>query len=303
MTKPAIMIGLGEILWDILQSGKVLGGAPANFAYMSSVLGDQGIVASRVGNDDRGREACRVMERLGLTTEYVQQDGERETGTAVVSIGPKGQPTFLIKEFVAWDFLHWSPEWLNLSANANVICFGTLAQRSPVSAATIECFLQNAPESTLLICDVNLRQSFYNQDVLNRSFQHADILKLNQDELLQVGSLLRLGNGGEEAIARRLLAEYGLRLVCVTRGDLGSLLVSEAQAVEHSGFRVEVADAVGAGDAFTACLAHHYIRERPLEEISDAANRFAAWVATQRGATPPVSAGLLQNILAGVVPP
>jgi fructokinase len=300
MTKPALMVGLGEILWDMLPSGKVMGGAPANFAYMTSVLGDQGIVASRVGNDDLGREACKVMQQLGLATEYLQQDEQRETGTAVVSLDPSGQPTFLIKEFVAWDFLEWSPDWQNLSARADVICFGTLAQRSPISALTIERFLRNAPETALRICDVNLRQSFYNQEVLRRSFQHADILKLNQQELRQVASLLRLGNGGEDAIATRLLSECSLRLVCVTRGDCGSLLVSEAETVEHPGFRVKVADAVGAGDAFTACLAHHYLRERPLEEISEAANRFASWVATQRGATPPITPAQLHNILAGV---
>jgi fructokinase len=303
MTKPAIMIGLGEILWDLLPSGKVLGGAPANFAYMTSLLGDRGIVASRVGNDELGREACRVLQRLGLATECVQRDGEHETGTAVVSIDPGGQPTFLITELVAWDFLCWSPEWLNLSAKADVVCFGTLARRSPVSAATIERFLQNTPKSALRICDANLRQSFYSQDVLHRSFQHADILKLNHHELLQVASFLKLGDDSEEVIARRLLADYGLRLVCVTRGDRGSLLVSETKTVEHGGFRVKVTDAVGAGDAFTACLAHHYLRQCPLEEISDAANRFAAWVATQRGAMPPVSAGQLQSILAGVALP
>jgi fructokinase len=147
---------------------------------------------------------------------------------------------------------------------------------------------------------VNLRQSFYSQEVLRRSFQHAHIVKLNEQELQQVAALLRMGNGGEETLAKRLLTEFDLQLVCITRGGRGSVLVSEAETVTHEGFRVKVADAVGAGDAFTACLAHHYLRERSLEEISEAANRFAAWVATQRGATPPITAAQLQSILAGV---
>ncbi len=303
MNGPAVMIGVGEVLWDLLPTGRVLGGAPANFAYMTNVLGDHGIVASRVGRDELGREACIVMQRLGLSIDHVQQDEARPTGTAVVSIGPGGQPTFLIKELVAWDFLQSSPEWEELSARADVVCFGSLAQRSPISASAIERFLKNVPKAGLRICDVNLRQSFYSHEILRRSFQHADIVKLNEEELLRVASLLGLGNGGDRALAKRLLDEFSLRLVCITRADRGSVLVSQAETVEHAGFRVKVEDAVGAGDAFTACLAHHYWRGCSLKETSEAANRFASWVATQRGATPPITPGQLQNILAGLALP
>jgi fructokinase len=300
MTKLAVMIGLGEVLWDLLPSGKVLGGAPANFAYMSSVLGNEGVVASRVGDDEPGREACRVMEYLGLSASYVQHDDQHETGTAAVLIDARGQPTFNLKERVAWDFLQWTPAWEELSARADAICFGTLAQRAPDSAATIDYFLRNAPEKALRICDVNLRQSFYSKAVLRKSFQHAHLVKLNEQELLQASFLLELGIGSEQALAQRLLHECGLRLVCITRGARGSLLVSEDEMVEHKGFRVKVADAVGAGDAFTACLVHHYLRGHSLEDISEAANRFAAWVATQIGATPLIPRTQLQNILSGV---
>ena len=297
MTEPALMIGLGEVLWDLLPSGKVLGGAPANFAYMSSVLGDQGIVASRIGNDDLGRDACRVMQELGLSTAYVQHDERHETGTATVSIDTAGQPNFTIQNSVAWDFLDWSPQWEELSSRADVVCFGSLAQRSEKSAATIERFLKNTPKNTLRICDVNLRESFYTQGVLRRSFQYADIVKLNDQELLQVSYIFKLGIGTHEMLAQRLLHLCDLRLVCITCGSRGSLLVTEGEAVEHKGFRVTVADAVGAGDAFTACLAHHYLRGHSLQEISESANRFASWVATQPGATPPISTDKLQSIL------
>lgn len=298
MTK-AVMIGLGEVLWDVLPSGRVLGGAPANFAYMANVLGDQGVVASRVGDDELGREARRVMEGLGLDTSYIQQDEEHETGTATVSIDGAGQPNFTIKESVSWDFLQFTEAWEGLSARADVICFGSLAQRMPASAATIERFLKNAPPNALRICDVNLRQSFYGREVLFQSFDYAHIVKLNEQELSEVANLFGFGAGSEETLARRLLHTCDLRLVCVTRGARGSLLVSEGLKVEHNGYRVKVADAVGAGDAFTACLAHRYLRGRPLEEISESANRLASWVATQRGATPPVAAGQLRDILSG----
>ena len=301
MVKPAVMIGLGEVLWDILPSGKVLGGAPANFAYMTNVLGDEGIVASRIGNDELGREACEVIQRLGLKTSYLQQDSQHQTGTAAVSIDAAGQPNFTIQEPVAWDFLQWTAEWEELSSRADVVCFGSLAQRSPESAAAIESFLRNAPAEALRIFDVNLRQSFYNKAVLRKSFQHAHIVKLNEQELLQISQLLHLGSGTEEMLAKRLLAEYSLRLVCITLGDRGSILVSEAQTVEHGGFRVKIADAIGAGDAFTACLAHYYLRGYSLADLSEFANRFASWVATQRGATPSIGDGQLQEILTGAV--
>jgi fructokinase len=299
MTKPALMIGLGEVVWDLLPSGKVLGGAPANFAYMANVLGHHGIVASRVGNDDLGRAACRVMRELGLSTAYLQIDDHHETGTAIVSIDGVGQPNFTIKESVAWDFLQGSAKWQELAARADVVCFGSLAQRSRISAATIEGFLRTASKHAMCICDVNLRQSFYNSGVLRRSFQHADIVKLNDQELPLVTSLLGLGSGSEETLAKRLLDECDLGLVCITRGARGSLLVSQEQMIEHRGFRVKVADAVGAGDAFTACLAHHYVRGHALEEISESANRFASWVATQTGATPRITSSELQKIFNG----
>ncbi len=299
MNKPVLMVGLGEVLWDILPSGKALGGAPANFAYMTNVLGNQGIVASRVGNDELGREACRVMHNLGLDTSYVQRDDRHETGTAKVVIDGVGQPKFTIKESVSWDFLQWTEMWEELSSRADVICFGSLAQRSPESAVTIDYFLAHAPRKALRIFDVNLRESFYNLDLLKKSFQHADRVKLNEQELPQVSHLLKLGIGTDEILAQRLLSDYDLRLVCVTRGARGSLLISPKETVEHKGFRVKVADAVGAGDAFTACLAHHYYRGLSLEEISESANRFASWVATQTGATPRIDADQLQDIMNG----
>jgi fructokinase len=294
------MIGLGEVLWDVLPTGRVLGGAPANFAYMTNVLGDQGIVASSVGNDELGREACQLLQKLGLNTSYLQRDDLHETGIATVTIDGTGQPNFTIKESVAWDFLDWTADWEELSARAEVICFGSLAQRSSTSAGTIDRFLQNAHPKTIRIFDVNLRQSFYNKDVLRKSFEYADIIKLNEHELIQVSSLFELGKGTAEFLARRLQQDLDLKLVCITRADRGSLLVSREQTVEHAGFQVTVGDAVGAGDAFTACLAHHYVRGNPLQQISEAANRFASWVATQRGATPPITPDQLQRILAEV---
>ena len=291
------MVGLGEVLWDLLPSRKALGGAPANFAYIAKVFGNQGIVASRLGNDDLGREAYQAMNNVGLDTTYVQVDGEHETGVAGVLLDSEGQPNFTIKTEVAWDFLQWTPAWKELSSRVDVVCYGSLAQRCQTSASTIERFLQNTPSKALHICDANLREPFYNVDTLRKSFQFADILKLNEQELFQVASSFELGSGDEIELSKKLLREFDLDLICVTKGARGSLLVSEHEQISHRGIDAEVADAIGAGDAFTACVAHYYIQGRPLEEISELANRFAAWVATQVGATPPVSKAQLAQIM------
>jgi fructokinase len=286
MNHSALMVGLGEVLWDLLPTGKVLGGAPANFAYMANLLGNRGVVASSIGDDELGREAHQVLQGLTLGTEYLQHDNRHTTGTAQVSIAEDGQPTFTIQESVAWDFLLWTEVWRELSAHADVVCFGSLAQRSPVSAGTIDRFLRNASGNAIRVFDVNLRQSYYSAKILDRSLKHADIVKLNDQELPHVAVVLGLELGNEKELARQLLDKYCLKLVCVTRGAKGSLLVSKDQEAEHKGFRVKVADTVGAGDAFTACMAHHFLRGKSLEEISESANRFASWVASQVGATP-----------------
>jgi fructokinase len=298
MRKPALMVGLGEVLWDLLPSGKVLGGAPANFAYMASALGDTGIVASRVGSDSLGRAARQQMEALGLSTKYLQQDSEFHTGTADVVPDVAGQPAFTIGEPSAWDRLEWTSEWEDLSAAADAICFGSLAQRSSLSAETIARFLRNSRPEALRIFDVNLRQSYFSREVLERSLRLANIVKLTDQELAEVGSLLGFGSDGAAELARHLLCECDLKLVCVTRGARGSLLVAEGETAEHSGFPVKVVDAVGAGDAFTACLAHHFMRGRTLNEISEYGNRFASWVATQVGATPAIDRLKAQELFA-----
>lgn len=294
-----LMVGLGELLWDLLPSGKVLGGAPTNFAYIARILGDEGIVASRIGKDELGREACDVMKSLGLSTTYLQHDDEQQTGTAGIVLHAGGQPRFTINQPAAWDFLEWTPAWEELSARTDVVCFGSLAQRSAVSAATIDRFITNLPETALRVCDVNLREPFYSVDTLRRSFEYADIVKVNQDELLLISVLMGMGTNDAAVIARKLMDEFDLKLVCITRGENGSLLISENRSVEHSGFKIKVADSIGAGDAFTACLAHYYLSGRTLEEISERANRIGSWIATQVGATPAIQGTQLEDILKG----
>jgi fructokinase len=292
--------GLGEILWDMLPEGKHLGGAPTNFAYLTSLLGDEGVVASRIGSDQLGQETIEKAADLGLGTQFIQNDPQQPTGTARVNVDSDGQPVFVITEPVAWDFLQWSPEWQSLAQNLDIVCFGTLAQRSPQSRETIRQFLNAAPKSALRVFDMNLRQEYFSAEVLDASFKLAHIVKLNHEELSRAMNLLGLKFGSEEDAARRLRAIYGLKLICVTRGARGSLLVSPSGTTSHPGFRVKVVDTIGAGDGFTAALAHHFVRGAPLEQINESANRFASWVASQAGGTPSLGGQRLEDVLAKV---
>jgi len=290
-------VGLGELLWDLLPTGACLGGAPANFAYITQLIGDEGIVASRVGRDRRGDEAMQRMAELGLSADHVQRDGGHSTGTAGVEIDARGQANFEIAENVAWDFLEWTRHWQHLATGTDAVCFGSLAQRSEGSRATIRRFLKATPPGTVKIFDVNLRQAYYSGDVLAESLKLADLVKVNDEELPKIVGLQQFPHNDEISSARRLLEAYELKMVCVTRGPRGSLLVERERACEHAGFRVKVADTVGSGDAFTAGLVHEYLRGQPLEVMSETANRVGAWVASQMGAMPRPGPGGLKETL------
>jgi fructokinase len=300
------IVGLGEVLWDLLPERTCLGGAPANFAYITTLMGDRGIVASRVGEDSRGMHALQRMKELKLDVDHVQQDEKHATGTVRVELDSQGVARFEIAHPVAWDFLEWTADWQQLAESADAVCFGSLAQRSEGSRATILRFVHAMRADAVKVFDVNLRQSYYSREVLAESMRLADILKLNDEELPKVMSLdgLDSSRGDELGAARRLIGEYGLKLVCITRGGRGSLLVSgesarDGEVSEHSGFRVRVGDTVGAGDAFTAGLLHEYLRGAALDRMNEVANRVGAWVASEVGATP-VPKGKLERTLAGI---
>jgi fructokinase len=290
------IVGLGELLWDLLPAGKQLGGAPANFAYITNLLGNKGVPASRVGNDSLGDAALQRLTQLGVSTEFVQRDALHPTGSVNVEID-RGQPRFEILQSVAWDFLDWSQPWQRLAADADAVCFGSLAQRSAQSQSTIRSFLNATRPRAVRVFDVNLRQNFYSRQVLAESMRLATIVKLNHEELPKIMHLFEIASHGEMDSAQRLLSMHDLKLVCITRGDGGSLLISANECSEHAGIKVKVADTVGAGDAFTAAMVHGYLRGSSLKQINESANRVGAWVASQPGAMPvPKVAGLPQTL-------
>lgn len=281
-----VIVGLGELLWDMLPSGPQLGGATANFAYFASLLDEEGIVASRVGRDELGATAVSRISGLGLATDAIQRDEVHPTGTVDVTIGPDGQPDFIINGGVAWEHMAWTPEWSALAMRADAVCFGTVSRHQAGSIGAVTAFLETLRPPALSLFDVNLRQDRYSPALLHDSLQLVRIVKLNDEELRTVCPLLDIGGEDLESMARRLREAYELEVVCVTRGAEGSLLVTASEAVSHPGVPVDVVDTIGAGDAFTAVLASGYLRGAPLERISEAANRLGAWVASRTGAMP-----------------
>jgi fructokinase len=227
----------------------------------------------------------------------LQLDKKSPTGTVKVQVFEDGQPKFQIAENVAWDNFEWTSQWQALAARTAAVCFGSLAQRSDRSRTAIRLFLQNLRPNAVKIFDVNLRESFFSADILRESAKSADIMKVNEDELSQVVQLLGYKPNAKEAAASWLLRTCGLKLVCVTEGARGSSLVAADGVHRHPGFPTEVADTVGAGDAFTAALIHHYLRGATLDEMNEAANRMGSWVASQVGATPKPDVKLLKSIL------
>jgi fructokinase len=290
-------VGIGEVLWDLLPGGRQLGGAPANFAYHASALGAEGILVSRVGRDESGREILRRLEDLGLRTEAVEEDPTAPTGTVTVELTASGQPQFTIHANVAWDHIAGETAGRGAVAAAHAVCFGTLAQRSAVSRQSIRALLMVAPSESLRILDVNLRQDYYSREIIDQSLALANVLKVNETELERLAELFNLPEGERRRIAN-LADRYELRMVAYTRGENGSLLHAGGHWSEQAGAPVKVADTVGAGDAFTAALALGMLAGWPLEEVHRRASDLAAYVCTQPGGTPRLPEALRVPFLA-----
>jgi fructokinase len=232
---------------------------------------------------------------LGLSHQWLQIDSEHETGAVDVSIATGGQPQFHFKDAVAWDFLEWTPQWDTLAHRADAVCFGSLAQRSTVSRETIRKFLGALKPNALKVFDVNLRQNFFSADVLRESAKVAGIMKVNHEELPRVAEMLGHKAAGQKP-AEWLMKEFRLKLLCVTQGAGGSALFTRSGVHRHPGFAIKVADTVGAGDAFTAALVHHYLRKATPDAMNEAANRMGSWVASQVGATPKPNVTFIKSV-------
>ena len=282
------IVGIGEVLWDLLLTGPQLGGAPANFAYHAHALGAEGHVITRVGSDDQGREILRRFRDMGLRHGAVQIDERAPTGTATVALSGNGLAQFTIQENVAWDYLVADEKAITLASATDAICFGSLAQRSESSRNAIQKLVASSPAQALRVFDVNLRQRFYTREVIERSLQLANVLKLNDDELPTLAAMFNL-TGSTENQMESLARIFSLKVVALTRGANGSLLFQDLEDTKWSDCvsdPVAVVDTVGAGDSFTAALVLGLLSRMDLDEINAVANAVARYVCSQAGATP-----------------
>jgi fructokinase len=281
------IVGIGEILWDLLPQGKQLGGAPANFAYHANALGAEGLVVSAIGNEPLGHAVLEELSAKGLGTTYITPLDAFETGTVSVALDTQGVPQYTIHEDVAWDYIPTSPSLLTLANEIDAVCYGSLAQRSATTRDTIQAFLSATNESCLRICDINLRQDKISTETVTPLLNAANMFKLNDDELPVLQDLFGL-NGNTKEQLEQLQEKFDLNLIALTKGAKGSLLVSTQESVEFQPQQsIELVDTVGAGDAFTAALIVGVLEGLPLQQISKKANDLAAFVCTQQGAMPP----------------
>jgi fructokinase len=310
---PYRILGIGELLWDMLPEGPQLGGAPANFAVMAGRLGNHSAILSRIGRDELGQHAVNRLNCTPLNTEFLQVDPQRATGRVNVSLTESG-PQYAIEDQSAWDFLELTDEWVRMAERADAICFGTLAQRNASSRQTIQTLAAETSATCVRVFDVNLRAPFYSGEVIQESLELASVVKMNEDEAPLIMGLLGLaaspaleavpsaaGSESLRAAAHALLEEFpNLHMAAITRGGRGSLLVKRDQWHEHPGVPAQVADTIGAGDTFTAALVHYLLRGASLATLNEAGNRWGAWMASQSGAMPHLPDSVRDDLAAAI---
>ena len=289
------VVGIGEALFDCLPEGRKLGGAPANFAYHVSQFGLNGCAISAIGDDELGEEIVETFEKVDLR--YVLPRVEQPTGTVKVTLDSKGVPQYDICLGVAWDNIPLTDEMLDIARNAEAICFGSLAQRSEISRRTIHAFLDAAPRTAMKVFDINLRQQWYTAEVIAESLNRANVLKINDEELDVVATMLLgvsttpgklIAEDPEKTrlVCSDLIAKYNLKMLILTCGAIGSYVFTEDEESYISTPKVVVADTVGAGDSFTATFVARMLQGKSIREAHENAVQVSAFVCTQNGAMP-----------------
>lgn len=286
-----IIVGLGEILWDIFPDGKVLGGAPANFAYHASQFGFKGVAISAIGNDSLGDEIIENLNNKSLA--YIVEKTPFPTGTVQVTLDDKGVPQYEIMQNVAWDNIPFTAEMEELARKTKTVCFGSLAQRNQASRLTINRFLDLVPCDALRIFDINLRQHFYSQELINHSLTRCNVLKINDDEVVLVAKLFGWEQLSEMEICEKLLSNYTLKMVVLTKGTQGSYVITPNEKSFQPTPIVDVADTVGAGDSFTGAFVASLLNGKSIADAHQIAVQVSAYVCTQHGAMPVLPQSLL----------
>ncbi len=289
MKAPKTIMVIGELLWDILPDGKKLGGAPANFAYRLNELGHNAILVSRLGDDALGISARAQLDKHGVNTHFIQTDNQHPTGTVNVFFDENKNPDYSINTSVAFDYINYNDDLSTIAQQSDCIAFGTLAQRSFISGNTITSLVDTAPNATKFF-DVNLRKECYTKNIISASLTESDIVKLNHNELIELGKMFSFPASDDVSLAQRLVEKFNLKICLITLEAQGALAVDIENAIHYApGYQVAMEDPLGAGDAFSAAFVHHYLNGESVQNALDAGNRHGAMVVGQKGAMQPIS--------------
>lgn len=291
-----IVVGLGEILWDMLPNGKQLGGAPANFAFHAGQFGLSSCVASAIGKDAFGEEIVETLETKKLP--FILEEVDYPTGTVPVTLNDRGIPEYEIKEGVAWDNMHYTQPLAELAKKTKAVSFGSLGQRSIKSRETIRAFLNDVPKDDdhLIVFDVNLRQNFYTQDILRESMDYCNVMKINDEELVLVSRMFGYPGIDLKDKCWLLLGKYNLKILVLTCGINGSYVFTPGSMSFLPTPKVEVADTVGAGDAFSATFISSLLNGCSIKKAHHNAVNVSAYVCTQPGAMPELTEELKREV-------
>lgn len=294
-----MIAAFGEVLWDLLPSGQQLGGAPFNFCYRIHSLGMNSAMISRLGRDGRGEAAHQRITELGVSDAYMQWDNDHPTGTVDITLDELNQPDYTIITNVAYDYIQPTAAALQVVKQSDCICFGSLAQRNPASRETLMTLLEAAGDAVKLF-DVNLRNDCYSTETIAASLQYAQIIKLNNDEAWMLRDMLDIEGDSLPALAKAMMERWSLQACLITLGDQGVYARNQSgECVYEAGFKVDLIDPCGSGDAFTAAFMVKWLNHAPLKECCLWGNALGAMVATQPGATTPIAPEEIEAFLKG----
>lgn len=281
-----LVVGLGEVLWDMLPEGRKIGGAPVNFAYHAGQFGIDTMAVSAIGNDKLGEDT--IAEMNGKHLNHIFPSVPYPTGSVQVKLDEKGVPAYDIKENVAWDNIPFTNEIESVARSCRAVCFGSLAQRNTVSRSTIRKFIESTPDGCIRIFDINLRQNFYTSNVIHDSLELCNILKINDEEIMLVSRMFNYDSSNIENVCRTIMEDFSLEMVILTCGTKGSYIFTKDDVSFMPTPKVNVADTVGAGDSFTGSFCAAILRGLPVAEAHKKAVEVSAYVCTQNGAMPEI---------------
>lgn len=288
-----VVVCFGEVLWDLLPTGKIAGGAPMNVAYQTNNLGMRARMVSRIGDDELGHELINFLQGKGISTNLVQTDPDAPTGIVNVSLDDKGVPSYEIVQPAAWDFIEAPPEVLQALREADALVFGSLSCRAEQTRNTLLQLLEVAP---LRVFDVNLRAPFYDRALLEKLLLQANFVKVNDVELAVLADWYGLrGNEAEQMAALR--ARFGFERIVVTKGEHGAACLGDSGYCSTPGISVQVQDTIGSGDAFLSGFLSQMFAGNDDQACLRFANALGALTATKPGGTPNISPAEIQALL------